>query len=133
MILLDTHVLVWLDEGNSNLGKLSRELIDKALHEDSLAVTAISFWEITMLAEKKRLEIDMDLGTWRNELLENGLREIAMHGDIGIKAGSLLNFHGDPADRIIVASALSLPAKLITADEKILAWDGLQSKLNAKK
>ncbi len=132
MIILDTHVLVWLDEGNHNLGKQTRKLIDLALQEDCLAVSPISFWEITMLLKKKRLEIGIDIKIWRQDLLEKGLNEIPMHGAIAIQAGSLPNFHGDPADRIIVASSLSTSAKLVTADKKILAWPGLQDKQNAR-
>ena len=132
MILLDTHVLVWLDEGNSRLGSQSRKLIDEALGQERLAIAAISFWEISMLVEKKRLDIKMDLQTWRRELLEKGLQEVVMHGHIAVQAGSLSGFHGDPADRIIVASALSASATLITADEKILTWHGLSNKQNAR-
>jgi len=132
MILLDTHVLVWLDEGNSRLGAQSRKIIDQALSQERLAVSAISFWEIAMLVEKKRLEIKMDLQVWRRELLENGLQEISMHGFLGIKAANLVNFHGDPADRIIVSTALANSATLITADENILAWHGLPDKHNAR-
>jgi len=132
MILLDTHVLVWLDEGNSRLGAQSRDMIDMALSQERLSVSAISFWEIAMLVEKKRLEIKMDLQVWRRELLETGLQEITMHGFLGIQVANLPDFHGDPADRIIVSSALANSATLITADEKILAWQGLSYKQNAR-
>lgn len=132
MILLDTHVLVWLDEGNFRLGVQSRDIIDKALSQERLAVSAISFLEIAMLVKKKRLEIKMDLQVWRRELLENGLQEISLHGFLGIQAANLPDFHGDPADRIIVSSALANSATLITADEKILAWHGLSYKQNAR-
>ena len=132
MILLDTHVLIWLDEGSSRLGAQTRDIVDEALGRESLVVAAISFWEIAMLVEKKRLEIKMDLQVWRRELLEKGLQEIAMHGALGIQAGALPGFHGDPADRIIVASALSISATIVTADEKILAWSGLPGRQNAR-
>lgn len=132
MIMLDTHVLVWLDEGSARLGPESRDIIDKALTGGRLTVSAISFWEIAMLVEKKRLEIRMNLQSWRIELLENGLNEIGLHGLIAIRAGELSNFHGDPADRLIVSSALENSATLITADEKILAWSGLVAKHDAR-
>lgn len=132
MIMLDTHVLVWLDEGSSRLGSQSRDIIDKALTGGRLTVSAISFWEIAMLVEKKRLEIRMNIQSWRIELLENGLNEIGLHGLIAIRAGELSNFHGDPADRLIVSSALENSATLVTADEKILAWSGLPAKHDAR-
>jgi PIN domain nuclease of toxin-antitoxin system len=122
MILIDTHVLIWLDEGTGNLGEKSRVLIDQAMQEGKLTVSAISFWEIAMLVQKKRVQIKMDLAAWRLNLLEQGLIEIPIHGTIALSAGQLRDFHGDPADRIIVATAMENPATLITADEKILNW-----------
>lgn len=122
MILIDTHVLIWLDEGNSNLGEKARTLIDNALQERELAISAISFWETAMLVEKQRVWIKMDLDAWRVNLLEQGLRELPVHGGIALRAGKLNDFHGDPADRMIVSTALESSATLITADEKILSW-----------
>lgn len=122
MILIDTHVLIWLDEGSGSLGEKSRVLIDQALQEGKLTISAISFWEIAMLVQKKRVQIKMNLEAWRRNLLEQGLIEIPIHGTIALLAGQLRDFHGDPADRIIVATALESSATLITADEKILTW-----------
>lgn len=122
MILIDTHVLIWLDEGNPILGKKSLSLIDEALQEGELATSAISFWEAAMLVEKQRVRIKMALAAWRFNLLEQGLVEIPLNGGIALQAGGLPNFHGDPADRMIVATALDSSATLITADEKILSW-----------
>lgn len=122
MILIDTHVLIWLDEGAGNLGEESRSRIDQAMQERKLKISAISFWEIAMLVQKKRLQIQMDLEAWRLNLLEQGLSEIPIDGTIALRAGQLRDFHGDPADRIIVAAALETSATLITADEKILTW-----------
>jgi len=124
MILIDTHVLIWLDEGNAKLGQESRTSIDQALQEGELAIAAISFWEVAMLVQKQRVEIKMDLGAWRRNLLEQGLLEISLHGGIALRAGSLQDFHGDPADRMIVATALEISATLVTADERILSWSG---------
>jgi len=131
MILLDTHVLVWLDEGNPRLGKQALRTIDKALASKQLGVATISFWEVAMLVRKNRLDIQVDLDTWRRELLQNGLEEIPLLGPTAIKAGQLEEFHGDPVDRIIVATALDCPATLITADKKILNWKKLREKIDA--
>ena len=132
MILLDTHVLVWLDEGNSRLGADTLLHINSALASGTLAVSAISFWEIAMLVRKNRLEMQLDPGIWRNDLLNSGLREIPMDGAIGIRAAELSRFHGDPADRIIVATALQIAATLVTADQKILGWGELPLKMNPR-
>lgn len=122
MILIDTHVLIWLDEGADTLGEESRSRIDQAMQERQLKISAISFWEIAMLVQKKRLQIRMDLEAWRLSLLEQGLSEVPLNGTIALRAGQLQDFRGDPADRIIVATTLETSATLITADERILSW-----------
>ncbi len=123
MIVLDTHTLIWLDEGNPRLGEKSLSLIDKALKSEQLFVSIISFWEVAMLIEKGCLEMKMDVQLWRRSLIDNGLKEVDLTGDMAIYSANLKDFHGDPADRMIVATAISLTATLCTADEKILAWD----------
>jgi len=122
MILLDTHVLVWLDQGSHQLGSKSLALVDEALKSSELFVSAISFWEIAILVEKGRLEMQMKVENWRQSLLDNGLTEVDLSGDIAIQSAQLQNFHGDPADRMIVATAIGLSATLCTADMKILSW-----------
>ena len=131
MLLIDTHVLIWLDEGSNRLGQVAKNIIDDALSAGSLVVSSISFWEIAMLVEKKRLSIHLELDIWRKELLRKGLHELSIGGSIAIRAGQLENMHGDPADRLIVASALEQSATLVTADRKILDWQGLPYKLDA--
>lgn len=132
MILLDTHALVWLDEGSPRLGKEALPLIDKALKSSELFVSTISFWEVAMLVEKGRLEMQSEVDLWRQSLINNGLQEVALTGDIAISAALLKDFHGDPADRMIVATAIQLAAFLCTADEKILAWKHKLVRVNAR-
>lgn len=122
MIVLDTHVLVWLDGGSSELGSAAAELIDREFADDNLAVSAISFWEVAMLLAKGRLEMPRPLAIWREELLAAGLLELPVDGGLGIRAAELPDFHGDPADRLIVATALSGGWPLVTADQRILGW-----------
>ncbi len=124
MILLDTHALVWLSEGLSALGKKARKIADEGLAEDTLAVSAISFWEIALLHQKERITLTQDVSAWRKQLLEMGLQELPVDGEIGIAATQLVNFHADPADRFITASAIFFGASLLTADTRILQWTG---------
>lgn len=131
MILLDTHVLVWLDEGNSRLGKEAHRIIDTALAKEELAVSSISFWEVAMLVRKGRIVLKGEVDAWRRELLAKGLQEIPLYGGMAIRGGELKNFHGDPADRMIVATALETSATLATADDRILSWRKLARKINA--
>jgi PIN domain nuclease of toxin-antitoxin system len=124
VIVLDTHVLIWLDEGNTRLGEISRQSIQDAYKGDQVAVSAISFWEVAMLVEKGRLRVEADLAAWKDELLDMGLRELPVTGAVGILAAQLPAFHGDPADRLIAATALAHAATLVTADERLLGWSG---------
>ncbi|MBL4901428.1 type II toxin-antitoxin system VapC family toxin [Desulfocapsa sp. AH-315-G09] len=133
MLLIDTHVLVWLDEANNRLGRVTKTVLDDALQAGSLAVASISFWEVATLVAKDRVSIGLELDVWRKELLQKGLCELPMHGGIAIRAGQLEDMRGDPADRIIVATALEESATLVTADRKILEWAGLPNKLDASR
>ncbi len=83
-----------------------------------------------MLKAKSRISLSEDVQTWRRRQLEQGMQEIGVDGKIGIRAASLTDFHGDPADRIIVATALA-GHRLATADTRILNWSGQLSILSA--
>ena len=131
MIVLDTQVLVWMMVDHQRLGTRSRLMIDEAWADDNVAVSAISFWEIAMLLEKRRLELDRDVSDWRSSLLREGLIELPVDGDVGIRAGEMNTLHGDPADRIIVATALG-GHRLLTSDGKILGWSGPLDRWNAE-
>ena len=83
-----------------------------------------------MLCAKGRLELLVDLGTWRMSLLNEGLVEVPVDGEIAARASSLRDMHGDPADRMIVATALA-GHQLVTADRRILGWSGRLNRLDA--
>ena len=132
MILLDTHVLLWLRLGERELGARARVEIDRAWQSGEVAVSAISFWEVAMLKAKGRIRFPEDVALWRREQLAQGMFEIAVDGGIGIHAVGLADFHADPADRLIVATALRGHV-LATADEKILDWIGNVNLLDARR
>jgi PIN domain nuclease of toxin-antitoxin system len=121
VILLDTHAAIWLAV-EQGLGKQSQRLADKALTEDSLAVSVFTFWELAMLIAKRRLRTLKSASEERAKLLSAGLRELPVTGEIAIAAAELAGLHGDPADRIIVATAIAHDATLITADRNLLQW-----------
>ncbi len=77
-----------------------------------------------------RLDVLMDPEALRRDLLAQGLVEIPVSGVIGIRAGVLPELHGDPADRLIVATALE-GHELLTADRRILDWPGKLSRIDA--
>jgi PIN domain nuclease of toxin-antitoxin system len=132
VILLDTHMLVWLDEASLRLGTTTIEQIDSAFQSGEVTISAISFWEVSMLVRKGRIRLDMDLAIWRSDFLEQGLIEIPVTGEIGIRAAGFENFHGDPADRLIAATALQCSATLLTADERLLSSQLAISRLDAR-
>ena len=131
MIILDTHALLWLRTGASRLGTGARRRIDDALGDRELAVSAMTFWEVAMLRSKNRLDFPEDVGLWRREMLGQGLVEIPVDGEIGIRANALPGFHADPVDRIIVATALQ-GHTLVTGDRTILEWSGNLNRLDAR-
>lgn len=123
MILLDTHVLLWFAAGDEQIGRRSVRLAQTALDDDQLAVSALSFWEVGMLAAKRRVALDSPLKFWQL-VRDQGLHELPVTGRIGIAAAEIDGLHSDPADRIIVATALAHDAVLVTADRRLLDWDG---------
>jgi len=124
LILLDSHALVWLASDDKRLGRRARATTDRALADGKLAVSAVSFWEIALLTVKRRLQPGRPMGPWREGLLQRGLLEIAVDGEIAIAAAQVGDFHGDPADRFIVATATLTGATLLTSDQRILDWKG---------
>ncbi len=120
MILLDTHAAIWLVI--DGLGKQSQRIADRALADDRLAVSAFSFWELGMLIAKRRLRAVKSAGELRAKLLAAGIRELPLTGEIAILAAELEALHGDPADRIIAATAIAHDATLVTADANLLRW-----------
>ena len=133
MILLDTHALVWLNEGLPRLGPRARQCADEALLEGSLAVSAVSFWEVAVLVQRRRIDLDRPTDRWRLELLQSGLIEIPLDGKIAIAAIGLPDLHSDPADLFIAATAIIKEARLITADRHLLNWSGPLECLDARK
>ena len=122
MILMDTHVLVHYANGDRKLGKRARAKIDRALGRDELFVSALSFWEISMLIAKHRLALETPVAGFRAVALRQGIQEISVDGEIAIAAGELPPAHGDPVDRMLVATAMMRGITLMTADEVLLQW-----------
>ncbi len=119
MLLLDTHVVVWTLEGSKRLGRRTRRAIEREARRSGVLVSAISFWEITMLVQHGRLRLHTAFDDYREHALR-GMEEQPVDGAIAIHAGRLDALHGDPADRMIVATALQRRATLVTADEALL-------------
>jgi len=124
MILLDTHAWVWWISNPEMLSQSAHTVIDDAARKNTLFVSTISSWELALLVEKGRLLLTLDVRDWiaRCEALPF-LSFIPLSNAIAVESVRLPSFpHADPADRIIVATAMSLGARVITKDEKILGY-----------
>lgn len=117
-LLLDTHVWIWLMSGAENLSPAFRNAIEKASQSEHILISAISVWEIGMLVAKKRIELDRDCLDWVEESLSSpGFNLVPLTSSIAIQSTRLSqDFHGEPADRILVATAIETHAILVTHD-----------------
>ena len=114
--VFDTHVWVWCAAGDLRA--------DKILGFSGTAIiSAISQWEVSMLAMKGRLSLMPDEDSWFSANLEPPVSLAPLTAEISTASCRLPDFHDDPADRIIVATAITLGLPLITADEKIIRWN----------
>ena len=122
MIVLDTHAWIWFIDSPAALGKRAAAAIDKARRAgESIHISCISTWEVHMLVSKGRLALAIAPELWvtRCERL-NLLRFNPVNNSIArLAVTSCADMHADPADRIIVATALYLGASVVTRDEKI--------------
>ncbi len=124
-LLLDTHVWLWMLFQDPHITR-SRALlrIEAAERQGLLYLSAISLCEVGMLAAKKRIQIPYDCLTWVQEALKMpGLNLVPLTPEIAIGASVLPgDVHGDPADRLLIATARQLTATLVTGDERILSY-----------
>jgi PIN domain nuclease of toxin-antitoxin system len=117
VILLDTHAWLWWAGDHS---KLTARVRRRLAAERALAISAVSCWETAMLIRHRRLELAPDARTGiRDACAIPNLRVIPVTESIATEAGLLEDFHGDPADRIIVCTALELRAPVVTRDDRI--------------
>ncbi len=124
MIVLDTHVWVWWLSDPDKLPRRTARAIEEAVSEKAVYLSAISTWEIAMLVARNRLEFTMDVRDWvaRSEALPF-LQFVPVDNLISIRSVDLPeSFHKDPADRFIVATALTIGAPLATADRRMLKY-----------
>ncbi len=128
MIALDTHAWVWWVAGDPRLSDAARDEIEIAMGTGSLVVSSISAWEVAMLVRRGRLELTMPVEDWvaRSEALPF-LRFVPVDTRIALRSVGLTDLHDDPADRIIVATAVSLGARLVTRDRRLQAYQGVET------
>ena len=130
--MLDTNALIWLMEGSANLGTVAKDLAETARMESTLYVSAMSFWEVGLLIAKNRLELNRPMTIWRDVVLGQGVEEIPLTGGTAMHSTTLIGLPNDPADRIIVATAMTVDGILVTADDRLLRWDGALERHDAR-
>lgn len=124
MILLDTHIRVWLSDESGQLSKEHKHVIEH--HRDcGLGVSVISCWKVAKLVEYGRLKLACPVDEWiKAALFLPGIRLLELTPQIAIASTQLPGeFHRDPADQIIVAKARVYYLELLTVDNRIVTYD----------
>jgi len=128
MLLMDTHVWFWSLSEPERLPRTAFKLIQRT-RPDHRGIASISLWEFAMMVTRGRIELKTTAEQW----LEYAIRQTGLHvfeltPRIAVEACELPgDFHGDPADRIIVATARMSGATLVTEDQRILGYPHVRS------
>jgi PIN domain nuclease of toxin-antitoxin system len=121
-LLLDTHVALWLDSGDDRLRGSTRALIDGCWQSGgTIFLSAVTAWEIALLVDTGRIDLDIPVEAWIGRFLERPGIEAAPLGDQAACRSYRLHHleHRDPADRLLIATAIELACPLVTYDERI--------------
>ena len=123
MIVLDTHIWVWWTHGSEQLTSPQARILE-ANETDVIGVSAISVWEVAKLVQYDRLALPCSLHEWFDKALRYpGIRLLELIPEIAIGSTRLPGeFHRDPVDQIIVATARFYDCPLLTSDGKILRY-----------
>lgn len=121
MILLDTHVVVWMRAQPDRLGRAARQAIDTA---DEVAVSDITLWELAMLVSLGRLDVGQPLGGYLGEVSRTGT-VLPITAAVATAVADLPSTFPtkDPADRLIYATAQVHAIPLLSADGRLTAFD----------
>ncbi|MDN5844161.1 MAG: type II toxin-antitoxin system VapC family toxin [Alcaligenaceae bacterium] len=129
MIVLDTHVLVWWVSGDPQLSGRAQDAIKAEEQGGEILVSAISAWEVAMLVKAGRLALTMSVLAWLDTVAQvPAVRFVPVNVPISVSSVELPGeFHKDPADRLIVATARHHATPLVTADLKIRDYPHVQT------
>jgi PIN domain nuclease of toxin-antitoxin system len=121
-LLLDTHIALWLDSGDGELRPETRNLIDRAWQDgDDVAISAVTVWEIALLVDTGRIVLDLPVADWVARFAARpGVNLAPLTHTAAARAYSLHPLeHRDPADRLLIATAIELSMPLVTYDHRI--------------
>lgn len=118
-LLLDTHIWLWYLGASPNLSSSLREALDSSL--GLIWLSPISVWEASVLAQKGRIRLPLAFEEWFEESMHQWvLREAAINFEIARSAHALDLPHGDPADRLLAATAMVYDLHLVTLDRHLV-------------
>lgn len=122
--LLDTHIWIWLNNGAPELSTRTIKTIEDAAQNGKLFISPVSIWELGTLTRKGRISLQSPLGLWVKEAIERpGVRITELSPEVMVESNELPgDFHGDPADRMLIATARVYRATLVTRDKAILDY-----------
>ncbi len=130
MIVLDTHTWIWWANETGQITEAQRDAIVQERRQiGAIGISAISLWEIAMLAERQRITLHADALSWlRRSLAYPTVHLLPLTPEIAVRAYRLPEpFHRDPADRILVATALEHSCSLVTSDARITDYPHVQT------
>ncbi len=121
-LLLDTHIALWLDSGDDRLRASTRALIDDCWQDGgTILLSAVTAWEIALLVDTGRIDLDVPVEAWINRFLGRpGIEAVPLSHRAACRSYQLHHLeHRDPAGRLLIATAIELACPLVTYDERI--------------
>lgn len=121
-LLLDTHIALWLDSGDDRLHPWTRRLIDDCWQQGgTIFLSAVTAWEIALLVDSERIRLDVPIASWIDRFVGRpGVSPVALSHQAAARSYQLHHLeHRDPADRLLIATAIDLDCPLVTYDERI--------------
>jgi PIN domain nuclease of toxin-antitoxin system len=124
-LLLDTHIALWLDTGDDRLRSSTRAMIDECWQNGgTIYLSAVTAWEIALLVDIGRIELDLPVEEWITRFVRRpGIDPAPLSHHAASRSYRLHHLeHRDPADRLLIATAIELVSPLVTYDDRILRF-----------
>ena len=124
-LLLDTHIALWLDSGDDRLRPSTRTFIDDCWQNGgTIFLSSVTVWEIALLVDTRRIELDVPVDAWVLRFLDRpGIEAVPLAHRAAARSYQLHHLeHRDPADRLLIATAIELGCPLVTYDKRIVQF-----------